>query len=348
MSTFGRVFRVSTFGESHCAGVGAIIDGCPPGLELTEADVQPQLTRRRPGQSSLTTPRDEKDLVTLLSGTEFGRTLGTPIGLFVPNLNVRKKDYSSLTVAPRPGHADYTYQMKYGTRASSGGGRSSARETIGRVAAGAVAEKWLRETYGTEIVSWVHAIGDVVLPPSAVRRPDGGPWTRAEVDARGQLQVLRDPTLRATIPGADALEGAAADAAFVEHSEAAFLASSDAAVPAYFAVADGVVLGRFGDVVDSLNAEALAAWKTDELVAVRCPHAATAAKMATVIREGKRAKDSIGCVCCVAPLFAACCAPEAGALGFGPPCSNHPPPAAPSTHAPHAPDAAALASPPLR
>ena len=110
MSTFGRVFRVSTFGESHCAGVGAIIDGCPPGLELTESDVQPQLTRRRPGQSSLTTPRDEKDRVTLLSGTEFGRTLGTPIGLFVPNTNVRKKDYSSLTVAPRPGHADYTYQ----------------------------------------------------------------------------------------------------------------------------------------------------------------------------------------------------------------------------------------------
>ena len=314
MSTFGRVFRVSTFGESHCAGVGAIIDGCPPGLELTESDVQPQLTRRRPGQSSLTTPRDEKDRVTLLSGTEFGRTLGTPIGLFVPNTNVRKKDYSSLTVAPRPGHADYTYQMKYGTRASSGGGRSSARETIGRVAAGAVAEKWLRETYGTEIVSWVHAIGDVVLPPSAVRRPDGGPWTRAEVDARGQLQVLRDPALRASVPGIDALEGAAANAAFVEHSEAAFLTSSDATIPAYFAVADGIVLGRFGDVVDSLSPELLSAWKTDELVAVRCPHAETAAKMATVIREVKRAKDSIGCVLRV--LRAACCAVMGGGGGW--------------------------------
>ena len=299
MSTFGRIFRVSTFGESHCAGVGAIIDGCPPGLEITEADVQPQLTRRRPGHSSLTTPRDEKDMVTLLSGTEFGRTLGTPIGLFVANLNVRKKDYSSLTVAPRPGHADYTYQMKYGTRASSGGGRSSARETIGRVAAGAVAEKWLRQTYGTEIVSWVHSIGDVTLPAEHVRRPDGGPWTRAQVDANGQLQVLRDPAMRATVPAeasGEALSGEAADAAFREHTEAAFIASTDASIPAYFAMVDGTVLGRDGDVIVSLVGEALEAWKTDELVALRCPHAATAAKMATVIREVKRAKDSIGCV----------------------------------------------------
>ncbi|KAF0767687.1 hypothetical protein AaE_002837, partial [Aphanomyces astaci] len=114
MSTFGRFFRVTTFGESHCKGVGAIIDGVPPGLELDERDIQPQLTRRRPGQSSLTTPRDEKDLVTIQSGTEHGLTLGTPVSIFVPNENVRPQDYKEMSNVPRPGHADYTYQVKYG------------------------------------------------------------------------------------------------------------------------------------------------------------------------------------------------------------------------------------------
>ncbi|EDQ88595.1 uncharacterized protein MONBRDRAFT_32779 [Monosiga brevicollis MX1] len=159
MSTFGTYFRVTTFGESHCKGVGAIVDGVPPRLALTEEDVQPQLTRRRPGQSKLTTPRNESDRVTIMSGTEFGRTLGTPIGLFVPNQDQRPKDYGSTSHAPRPSHADFTYMSKYGTHASSGGGRSSARETIGRVAGGAIAEKWLREAFGIEIVAWVSAVG---------------------------------------------------------------------------------------------------------------------------------------------------------------------------------------------
>merc|ERR1711959_227362 len=119
MSSFGTLFRVSTFGESHCKGVGCIIDGCPPGMQLTEANIQPQLTRRRPGQSVLTTPRDEADKVEILSGTEHGRTLGTPISLFVPNKNVRPADYSEMAQIPRPGHAEYTYQLKYGTRACS-------------------------------------------------------------------------------------------------------------------------------------------------------------------------------------------------------------------------------------
>lgn len=149
------------FGESHCQGVGAIVDGVPPGMQLTEQDIQPQLTRRRPGQSKLTTPRDEKDQVTILSGTERGITLGTPIAIFVPNENVRPQDYKEMSVIPRPGHADYTYQEKYGIRASSGGGRASARETIGRVAAGAIAEKWLTQKYNTSIVGWVSAIGTV-------------------------------------------------------------------------------------------------------------------------------------------------------------------------------------------
>lgn len=137
------------------------MDGCPANMELSEEDIQPQLTRRRPGQSSVNTPRDEADTVTILSGVENGRTLGTPIGLFVPNKDQRPHDYGEMAQIPRPSHADFTYQSKYGIRASSGGGRSSARETIGRVAAGAIAEKWLREQYGVEIVSWVSSCGDI-------------------------------------------------------------------------------------------------------------------------------------------------------------------------------------------
>ena len=176
-STLGTLYKVTTFGESHCKGVGAVVDGCPPGLELTEADIQPQLTRRRPGQSDLSTPRQEADQVTIYSGTEFGRTLGTPIMLLVNNRDQRPQDYGEMSRIPRPSHADYTYQMKYGVRASSGGGRSSARETIGRVAAGAIAEKWLREQYGTEIVAWVSAVGDIEAPSVDIDR-----ITRAEVD----------------------------------------------------------------------------------------------------------------------------------------------------------------------
>jgi chorismate synthase len=160
-STFGTLFRVSTFGESHCKGVGAVVDGCPPNLELCESDIQRQLDRRRPGQSKMTTDRSEADSVTILSGVENGRTLGTPIGLFVPNRDQRPGDYASMSTTPRPSHADYTYQMKYGIRASSGGGRSSARETIGRVAAGAIAEKVLAERFGMQIVAWVSAVSDV-------------------------------------------------------------------------------------------------------------------------------------------------------------------------------------------
>lgn len=183
-STLGTLYKVTTFGESHCKGVGAIVDGCPPGLELTEADIQPQLSRRRPGQSDLSTPRQEADQVIIYSGTEFGRTLGTPIMLLVNNKDQRPQDYGEMSRIPRPSHADFTYQKKYGVRASSGGGRSSARETIGRVAAGAIAEKWLRETYGTEIVAWVSAVGDIEAPAMDTLR-----ISRAEVDS----QIVRCP-----------------------------------------------------------------------------------------------------------------------------------------------------------
>ncbi len=176
-SSFGTLFRISTFGESHCKGVGVIVDGVPPGMELTEADIQPQLTRRRPGQSALATPRDEADTVTIQSGTEFNRTLGTPISMFVANRDQRPVDYGEMAQIPRPSHADFTYLAKYGIKASSGGGRSSARETIGRVAAGAVADKLLREKYGIEIVAWVSGVGHIQSDSV-----DMDTVTRAQVD----------------------------------------------------------------------------------------------------------------------------------------------------------------------
>lgn len=160
-STIGTLYKVSTFGESHGKAVGAIVDGCPANLQLSEEDIQPQLTRRRPGQSDMTTPRDEADKVIILSGVENGKTLGTPIGLMVNNKDQRPGDYGEMSNVPRPSHADFTYQMKYGNRAASGGGRSSARETISRVAAGAIAEKWLFEKFGTKITSWVSSVGDI-------------------------------------------------------------------------------------------------------------------------------------------------------------------------------------------
>lgn len=172
MSTFGTAFRVTTYGESHCASVGCIIDGAPPGLALSAQDIQIQLSRRRPGQSKLTTARDEKDLVHIQSGLEAGHTLGTPIALLVKNEDQRPKDYSETDMYPRPSHADWTYLEKYGIKASSGGGRSSARETIGRVAAGAIAEKYLTLAYGVEIVAFVSSVGKIRIP-STVQSPSG-------------------------------------------------------------------------------------------------------------------------------------------------------------------------------
>lgn len=177
MSTFGQYFRVTTYGESHGRSVGCIVDGCPPGLELTEDDIQPQMTRRRPGQSALTTPRNEKDRVEIQSGTESGITLGTPIGLKVLNEDQRPKDYGAsagkgnIDSFPRPSHADWTYLEKYGVKASSGGGRSSARETVGRVAAGAVAEKYLQTAFGVEIVAFTSSVGPEHLFPSTREHP---------------------------------------------------------------------------------------------------------------------------------------------------------------------------------
>jgi len=176
-STFGTLYRVTTYGESHGKGVGAIVDGYPPKIHLSEADIQPQLDRRRPGQSKLTTDRSEADQVSILSGVENGMTLGTPIALFVANKDQKPSDYKTMRAIPRPSHADYTYQVKYGIRASSGGGRSSARETIGRVAAGAMAEKFLFELYNVDIIAWISSVGTVQAPDVDISQ-----ITRADVD----------------------------------------------------------------------------------------------------------------------------------------------------------------------
>jgi chorismate synthase len=160
-STFGTYLRVTTFGESHGCSVGAVVDGLPGGIPLTAHAIQAQLDRRRPGQSALTTPRDEADAADILSGVEGGVTLGTPIAIAVGNRDQRPADYAAMKNAPRPSHADYTYLRKYGVRASSGSGRASARETVGRVAAGAAAEAFLRETFGVEIVAFVSSVGDI-------------------------------------------------------------------------------------------------------------------------------------------------------------------------------------------
>jgi chorismate synthase len=160
-NTFGKLFTVTSFGESHGLGLGAIIDGCPPGLELSEADLQDDLDRRRPGTSRYTTARREPDQVKIMSGVFEGKTTGTPIGLLIENTDQRSKDYGDIAQSFRPGHADYTYWQKYGIRDYRGGGRSSARETAMRVAAGAVAKKFLKQKFGIEIQGCVTQIGDV-------------------------------------------------------------------------------------------------------------------------------------------------------------------------------------------
>jgi chorismate synthase len=160
-SSFGQLFRITTFGESHGGGVGVVVDGCPPGLAIAEADIQAELDRRRPGQSSITSPRQEHDKIHILSGISDGLTTGTPIMMLAYNKDVRSEDYDELKDLYRPGHADYTFVKKYGLRDWKGSGRASARETLARVAAGAIAKKYLKEKLGIEFISYVEQVGDI-------------------------------------------------------------------------------------------------------------------------------------------------------------------------------------------
>ena len=169
-NTFGKIFRITTYGESHGGGVGVVIDGCPPQLEISEEEIQVDLDRRKPGQSRITTPRKESDTCEIMSGVFEGKTLGTPISILVRNKDARSQDYNEMAVKYRPSHADATYDAKYGIRNYKGGGRSSARETIGRVAAGAIAKKILKQVAGVEIIGYVKRIKDIEaeVDPSSV------------------------------------------------------------------------------------------------------------------------------------------------------------------------------------
>src|SRR5450759_4144126 len=158
-STLGKLFCVTSFGESHGPAIGCVVDGCPPGLSLSESDIQPELDRRKPGTSRHVTQRREDDVVEILSGVYEGRTTGTPIALLIRNVDARSKDYAKIATSFRPGHADYTYLRKYGVRDPRGGGRSSARLTAPAVAAGAIAKKWLRERYGVEVRGFLSQLG---------------------------------------------------------------------------------------------------------------------------------------------------------------------------------------------
>ena len=163
-NTFGTLFTVTSFGESHGPAIGCVVDGCPPGLEISEADIQAELDRRKPGTSRHVTQRREPDTVEILSGVFEGRTTGTPIGLLIRNQDQRSKDYGNIAETFRPGHADYAYTQKYGFRDYRGGGRSSARETAVRVAAGAIARKWLNERFGVTIQGWMSQLWPIRIP----------------------------------------------------------------------------------------------------------------------------------------------------------------------------------------
>ncbi len=191
-NTFGSLFTVTTFGESHGPALGAIVDGCPPGLALSEADLQYDLERRRPGKSRHTTQRREPDAVRILSGVFEGYTTGAPIGLLIENVDQRSKDYGNILDRFRPGHADYTYQHKYGRRDYRGGGRSSARETAVRVAAGAIARKYLRERYGVEIRGYLAQLGPIRPAKLIWDEIDNNPFFCPDPDQVAALETFMD------------------------------------------------------------------------------------------------------------------------------------------------------------
>ena len=191
-NTFGTLFCFTSFGESHGPAIGCVVDGCPPGMALSEADIQRELDRRRPGTSRHVTQRREPDTVEILSGTFEGRTTGTPIALVIRNEDQRSRDYANIADTFRPGHADYTYWQKYGIRDYRGGGRSSARETAVRVAAGAVAKKWLRERYGVEIRGHLTHLGPNAIPFEGWQHVDGNPFFVANASIVAELEHFMD------------------------------------------------------------------------------------------------------------------------------------------------------------
>jgi len=191
-NTFGTLFTVTSFGESHGPAIGCVVDGCPPGLDLCAADIQGELDRRKPGTSRHVTQRREPDAVEILSGVFEGKTTGTPIALLIRNQDQRSKDYGNIADTFRPGHADYTYTQKYGFRDYRGGGRSSARETAVRVAAGAIARKWLNERYGVSIRGWMSALGPIEIPFVSADDIDGNAFFAPNAAIVPQLESYMD------------------------------------------------------------------------------------------------------------------------------------------------------------
>jgi chorismate synthase len=196
-NTIGKLFTVTSFGESHGPAIGCVVDGCPPGLELCAADIQVELDRRKPGTSRHVTQRRESDTVEILSGVFEGKTTGTPIGLLIRNEDQRSKDYGNIAATFRPGHADYTYWQKYGIRDYRGGGRSSARETAVRVAAGAIARKWLRERFGVTVRGYMAQLGPITVPFKSWETVGGNPFFAADDSVIPQLEAYMDELRKA-------------------------------------------------------------------------------------------------------------------------------------------------------
>ncbi len=226
-NTLGKLFCVTSFGESHGPAIGCVVDGCPPGLALAEADIQHELDRRKPGTSRHVTQRRESDTVEILSGVFEGRTTGTPIALLIRNEDQRSKDYAKIADTFRPGHADYTYWQKYGIRDYRGGGRQSARETAVRVAAGAIAKKWLRERHGVVVRGFLSQLGPVEIPFKAWEVVDTNPFFVADTAFIPQLEAFMD----------------------------ALRKSGDSVGAAITAVAEGVPVGWGEPVYDKLDAD---------------------------------------------------------------------------------------------
>jgi len=191
-NTLGTLFTVTSFGESHGLAIGCIVDGCPPGMELSKADIQSDLDRRKPGTSRHVTQRHEDDRVEILSGVFEGKTTGTPIALLIYNEDQRSKDYGTIAETFRPGHADYTYWQKYGIRDHRGGGRASARETAGRVAAGAIAKKWLKQRYGIVVRGHLTQIGDITIPFDTWDEVANNPFFAADASVVPALEEYMD------------------------------------------------------------------------------------------------------------------------------------------------------------
>ena len=191
-NTIGKLFTLTSFGESHGPGIGGIVDGCPPGLELNEEDLQAELDRRKPGTSRHVTQRKEPDTVEILSGVFEGKTTGAPIGFLIRNQDQRSQDYGKIAETFRPGHADYTYWQKYGIRDHRGGGRSSARETAVRVAAGAIAKKWLKQRYGVEIRGYMSQLGEIAIPFQSWDAVNENPFFSPNREILPQLEAYLD------------------------------------------------------------------------------------------------------------------------------------------------------------